>query len=98
MDMYITIMMSALLYCTTMVNHALKVAYQKDACFNNWIRSYKLNRGRNFFVNDKYDLASVSKNPTGVNFMTHCKVSEIRPGLLKLEGDGFTMNMSYNAR
>jgi hypothetical protein len=73
-------------------------AYPKDALVNSWIRSYKLNRGKNFVVDDKYNLASLSKMPTGANFMTCCKVSEIKPGLLKLEGDGFTLNMSYNAR
>jgi hypothetical protein len=30
--------------------------------------------------------------------VTCCKVSAIKPGLLKLEGDGFSLNMSYNTK
>jgi hypothetical protein len=29
--------------------------------------------------------------------MTYCKVTQIKPGLLKLEGDGFVLNMTYNS-
>jgi len=30
--------------------------------------------------------------------MTYCKVSQVKPGLLRLEGDGFALNMNYNPK
>ena len=30
--------------------------------------------------------------------MTSCKVSEAKPGFLRLEGEGFTIDMSYNGK
>jgi hypothetical protein len=30
--------------------------------------------------------------------MTYCKVTEVKPGLLKFEGDGFILDMRYNPR
>ena len=72
-------------------------AYQPDAKVKSWIRSYTLNRNKNFIVSDKFELLEVvTGTVTSSNFITYCKVTEVKPGLLKFEGDGFTLNMSYN--
>jgi hypothetical protein len=73
-------------------------AYPKEAKVNSWIRSYTLNRGKNFIVSDKYDLSENSSKATSSNLITYCKVSELKPGVLKFEGDGFVLNMNYNPK
>ena len=73
-------------------------SYPKSAKVNSWVRSYTLNRGKNFKLSDKFELAEKSAAPTSTNLITYCKVSELKPGLLKLEGDGFALNLTYNAK
>jgi hypothetical protein len=73
-------------------------AYPEDAKVRSWIRSYTLNRGKSFVINDKYDLTAKTGGITSCNLITYCKVTELKTGLLKLEGDGFTINMTYNPK
>jgi hypothetical protein len=73
-------------------------AYPEEARAKNWIRTYTLNRGRNFIVADKYELNTVSNEPTTCNLMTCCKVIEVKPGLLRFDGNGFSLNMSYDPK
>jgi hypothetical protein len=73
-------------------------AYTADAMVKSWIRTYTLNRGKSFKISDRYELSGRNKSGTSSNFMTYCKVSEVKPGLLRLTGDGFTLDMSYNSR
>ena len=73
-------------------------AYTKDAQVKSWIRSYTLNRGKSFVISDKYELSGTNNSVTSSNLITYCKVSEIKPGLLKFVGDGFNMNMTYNPK
>ena len=73
-------------------------AYPENARVKSWIRSYTLNRGKNFVVRDKYELAEDKKEVKSSNFITCCKVTETKPGLLHFQGEGFSMNMSYNPR
>ena len=70
-------------------------AYPEKAEVKSWIRTYTLNRGKNFVINDRFELSGL-KGGTSSNLITYCMVSEVRSGLLKFEGDGFTLNMSYN--
>lgn len=72
-------------------------AYPEDAKVEKWIRSYTLERGKKFIINDNYQLKEFV-TPSTINFVTSCKVSEPAPGVLKLEGDGFILNMAYNAK
>jgi len=72
-------------------------AYPEEAQVNKWIRSYTLERGKRFVINDNYELKNVV-TPSTLNYVTSCKVTEISPGILKLEGDGFALNMNYNAK
>ncbi|RIJ48723.1 hypothetical protein D1614_09335 [Maribellus luteus] len=72
-------------------------AYPERAQVDKWIRSYTLERGKRFLINDGYDLKDVVE-PSTLNFVTCCKVTEDGAGKLKLEGDGFTINMVYNPK
>ena len=73
-------------------------AYLPEAQVKSWIRSYTLNRGKNFKISDKFELSSLSKAPTSSNLITYCKVTETKPGLLLFEGDGFALTMTYNTK
>lgn len=72
-------------------------AYPADAKVKSWVRSYTLNRGKSFVINDKFEL-SESNGTTSSNLITYCKVTQVKPGLLKFEGDGFNLNMTYNPK
>ncbi len=71
-------------------------AYPETARVKSWVRTYTLNRGKNFVISDKYELSSATNAGTSSNLITCCKVIQVKTGLLKFEGDGFTMNMSYD--
>jgi hypothetical protein len=72
-------------------------AYTKNAQVKSWIRSYTLKRGKSFIINDKYELTGIN-GVTSSNLISYCKVTLVRPGLITLEGDGFTLAMSYNPK
>jgi hypothetical protein len=73
-------------------------AFPTDAQVKSWVRSYTLTRGKSFKISDKFELSGLAKSPTSSNLITYCKVSELKPGLLKFEGDGFALNMTYNPK
>lgn len=71
-------------------------AYPDTAVVKTWQRGYQLNRGTSFIISDAYTLVE-NKGNTALHFLTSCKVQEERPGLLKLIGDGFVLQMQYDA-
>ena len=71
-------------------------AYPEEAAVKEWIRTYRLERGKKFVIQDKYELEQVLEEPTTLNFVTSCKVKKKEPGILQLEGDDFVINMAYN--
>lgn len=73
-------------------------AYPKTALVKSWVRSYTLDREKSFMITDKFELESVGKSGTSSNLITYCKVTETKPGLLKFEGDGFVLKMSYDPK
>jgi hypothetical protein len=73
-------------------------AYPEEAQVKSWIRYYTLNRGKNFIIGDKYELTSNTAGITSSHLMTCCKVTKVKAGLLKLEGEGFTINLAYNPK
>jgi hypothetical protein len=73
-------------------------AYPDAARVNKWVRSYRLDRGRKFTISDAWELAEIKEQPTSLNFITSCKVTETAAGSLDLEGDGFTLTMKYDAK
>jgi len=72
-------------------------AYPDEAQVNKWVRSYTLERVKRFVIGDNYSLKEVV-TPSTLNFVTNCKVTDSGAGIIKLEGDGFTLNMAYNAK
>jgi hypothetical protein len=72
-------------------------AYPEEAQVNKWVRTYTLERAKKFVINDSYDLKK-AVTPSTLNFVTSCKVTEAGSGVLKLEGEGFTLNMNYNSK
>lgn len=73
-------------------------AYPPTALVKSWIRSYTLVRGKSFTINDKFEFIKKAAGKTTSNLITYCKVTEVSSGLLKFEGDGFTLNMKYNPK
>ncbi|SHE75213.1 Heparinase II/III-like protein [Mariniphaga anaerophila] len=73
-------------------------AYPEQAAVKKWVRSYELDRGKRFVVRDDYELEKVLEEPTTINFVTYCDVSELHPGVLLLKGDGFKLEMKYNSK
>jgi hypothetical protein len=73
-------------------------AYTADAMVKSWIRTYTLNRGRSFVITDRFELTGQNKSHTSSNLITCCKVTEIKPGLLRFSGNGFTLDMKYNTK
>jgi Heparinase II/III-like protein len=71
-------------------------AYPKEAMVKSWIRNYTLNRGKSFVISDKFELVTRKSSVTSSNLMTYCRVTQIKPGELKFEGDDFTLKMVYN--
>jgi hypothetical protein len=72
-------------------------AYTDEAQVNKWVRSYTLERGKRFLIQDNYNLKEVV-TPSTLNFVTSCKVTDKGAGVLALEGEGFTLNMNYNTK
>jgi hypothetical protein len=72
-------------------------AYPEAAQVSKWIRSYTLERGKRFVINDNYELKQLS-TPSTLNFITSCKVADTGTGVLQLQGDGFVLDMAYNVK
>jgi hypothetical protein len=74
-------------------------AYPEDAKIKSWVRSYTLNRGKSFVISDKFEFSEIKPGAlTSSNLITSCKVTKIKPGLLRFDGEGFSLNMSYNPK
>lgn len=73
-------------------------AYPDEAGINKWERSYQLDRGKQFTIKDRYQLNQVLEDPTTLNFITYCQVSESKSGTLLLQGDGYSLEWSYNPK
>ncbi|MFT6868393.1 MAG: hypothetical protein ACJA08_003246 [Cyclobacteriaceae bacterium] len=73
-------------------------AYTEEANVKMWKRSYILDRGKKFRIQDNYQLSKVGNDPTTLNLITYCKVSELNAGTLRLEGDGFSLDLKYNSK
>ena len=71
-------------------------AYPEDAAVKSWQRSYRLNRGKDFIIDDKYIL-NENKGKNSLHFMTPCKVHVVKPGVVRLEDTGFVLEMRYDA-
>jgi len=73
-------------------------AYMEEAGVEKWVRNYRLDRGKKFIISDQYELSKVGNDPTTINFVTSCKVTEEARGVINLEGDGFNLELKYNPK
>ncbi|MDR1455509.1 MAG: heparinase II/III-family protein [Tannerella sp.] len=71
-------------------------AYPEEAKVKTWKRNYTLQRGKSFIIDDRYELAENS-GATSLSFMTSCRATVLKPGIVMLEGDGFSLELSYSA-
>lgn len=72
-------------------------AYPEKAAIEYWRRTYTLNRGKNFIIEDDFRLKELT-DTTSLNLITYCKVTIVRNGVLELEGDGFSLYLHYDPR
>ena len=70
-------------------------AYPPEAKVKTWRRGYTLQRGKSFTISDQYTL-SENNGKNAIHFMTSCQATIVKPGLIRLEGEGFALEMSYN--
>jgi hypothetical protein len=70
-------------------------AYPGEAHVKTWKRKYILQRGISFTINDQYNL-SENTGKNALHFMTSCKATITRTGTVRLEGEGFVLELSYN--
>ena len=71
-------------------------AYPETANVLEWERTYILDRGKRFVIEDDYELNKIADEPTTLNLITYSKVNERGPGELELKGEGFTLLLEYN--
>ena len=71
-------------------------AYPPEAKVKSWRRGYKLQRGKSFTISDQYSLLE-NNGKNAIHFMTSCQATIVKPGLIRLESEGFALEMSYNA-
>jgi len=70
-------------------------AYEADASVNSWVRTYALNKGKNFTVTDSYDV----KNNNGqsyINLLTPAAVDNAEKGKIIIKAEGGVVSISYN--
>ncbi|WP_343701797.1 heparinase II/III family protein [Chitinophaga sp.] len=72
-------------------------AYPEAAKVKSWKRGYRMNRGGSFVITDNYTLEALQTPPV-LHLLTACKATVTRPGQIKLEGDGFTLTLHYDAK
>jgi hypothetical protein len=58
-------------------------AYPAAAGISSWVRTVRLNRGREVVVSDAFALARATRE-VALNLMTPCDVAEASPGVLRL--------------
>ena len=68
-------------------------AYPDSAGVETWVRTYTLQRGKQFTINDSYSLKTLS-GESSIVFMTPLK-SEVNKGFVRVYGDGFNLKISY---
>lgn len=72
-------------------------AYPAEAKVDFWNRTYTLNRGKSLVIRDKYKLTEV-KGENYLNFLTCCKASVIKPGVVKLKTDSVSIDISFDPK
>jgi hypothetical protein len=71
-------------------------AYPAEANVKSWKRSYTLQRGKSFSINDQYTLTE-NNGQNALYLLTSCKATLVKPGIIRLEGEDFALNLTYDA-
>jgi hypothetical protein len=71
-------------------------AYPPEAEVRKWERIYRLDRGKQFIIRDVYALNKISDNPATLNFIAYCKVSQVKPGIIRLRSSDYDLEMRYD--
>ena len=69
-------------------------AYPKEACVENWVRSYVLQNNR-LTINDSFRLSEI-KQKNQINFLTWGKVDTSIPGRITIDAKGEKIELSYD--
>jgi Heparinase II/III-like protein len=70
-------------------------AYPEEAKVDLWNRTYTLNRGKSLVIQDRYKLTEV-KGENYLNFLTCCKASILKPGVVRLQTEGISVDISFD--
>ncbi len=70
-------------------------AYPQEAMVDSWTRNYTLERGKRFLIEDQYKLVKNNGGNT-LNFMTTLPCTILKPGIARLQGDGFVLHLKYD--
>lgn len=70
-------------------------AYPAEAKVDFWNRTYTLNRGKSLVIQDRYKLTEV-KGENYLNFLTCCKASILKPGVVRLQTEGVSVDISFD--
>jgi len=72
-------------------------AYPAEAAVDFWNRTYTLNRGKSLVIQDKYKLTEV-KGENWLNFLTICKASVVKAGMVRLTTDSVSVDISFDPK
>lgn len=75
----------------------ISAAYPEEAGVTKWERSYELKKGKSFSISDRFQL-SKQKGKTELHFITSNAVEQLKDGTLKLSGENFSVNLSYDPK
>jgi hypothetical protein len=73
-------------------------AYPEEAKIISWNRTYTLNRGKSFIIQDGFRLSEIKEGPTSLHFITYCRTELLKEGVLKLSGDDFILYLHYDEK
>lgn len=72
-------------------------AYPLEAELDSWVRTYTLKRGKSFSIRDRYRLTG-NHAETALHFMTPLPGKLLKPGLMELRGNQFTLRLTFDPR
>lgn len=70
-------------------------AYTSEAKVKSWVRSYTLERGKKFTINDRYQLLE-NNGSNSIHFITNLPCRIVKPGIIELAGTGFAVQLKYD--
>ena len=71
-------------------------AYPAEAKVEQWIRNITLERGKKIRISEKFRLTDIS-GTTALRYMSPLLCTIVKPGIVSLAGEGFELQMKYNA-